>query len=171
MFKYQESDSAIKDYGLEECKRRDAYYEDYHRRVELIKQKAIEHIDELYNLIREYTTLDLNFNYSIKKSYNGEEYLLIESDDFCDKYSFLQVGLEKIYIRTFNYQTYHSLNKENSYREESDFSKPCETVGIWMSIVYEFEVLSGGTNSIEICSVRMEDNDYQWKIKSRKRTL
>ena len=67
MFNYQESDSAIKEYGLEECKRRDAYYEDYHRRVELIKQKAIEHIDELYNLIREYTTLDLNFNYSIKK--------------------------------------------------------------------------------------------------------
>jgi hypothetical protein len=169
MSNYQESDWAIKAYGLEECKRRDAYYEDYHRRAELIKQKAIEHIDELYNLIREYTTLDLNFRYSIKKSYNGEEFLSIESDDFCDKYSFLQAGLEKIYIKTFNSNTYHSLNKEDSYREESDFSRPCETVGIWMSLVYEFKLFSGGTNSIEIGSVRMEDNDYQWKLKPEKK--
>lgn len=27
MFKYQESDNAIKEYGLEECKRRDAYFQ------------------------------------------------------------------------------------------------------------------------------------------------
>ncbi len=167
MKNYQNNEWAIEKYGLEECKRRDTYYEDLERRSEILKQKAIERIDELYNLLKDYTGLDVEFTSTIKKDYKNEEYISIESEDFSSKYPFMKAAWSKMYIGTSNSDIYHSLNKEGDYDTETDFSKPCDTVGLWLSISYKYINRNGGSNSCEICSVRMDDkNDYHWMIRT-----
>ena len=155
--KYSEDEWFIKKYGLEKCKRMDAYYEDLWRREKAVAEKAFEHKDELFRIINEKTGLNLKFTMEKREKRNGDVILDIESDEI--KNPVIALAWKSFVLDNFGGGTTH--NTDN----EKDFLNLCSQVDYYMPLHFSYTHIDGGYNGAKIGFAIFSEKDLEWKVK------
>ena len=165
--KYVEDDWFVKEIGLEACKQRDDYYEDYENRLENGKKTILENIDSLYDLIKKSVGFDVKFKDAYFENIRGEDYLRIESEDFAKDFPIIFNAWKEMTIKQGSGNFWAERNKAGYYGGEEDFSKPCKNVGYGLSVMYSYIHQGGGSNGADIGHAWTdEEHNWEWQYES-----
>lgn len=155
----------IENHGKEEWERICAHENDKERREEKIFAEVTkkESFDELFKLIDDLIGEHIEFKYSVNER---KHCIDIESEDLIGKESskFMRLAWKEFHIANFSGGVSAS---DPYYMEDRDYSKPCESVMYWMTIVFSYTHHDGGHNSATIADA-MFDETGKWTLEAKK---
>lgn len=162
--KYVEDKFYVEEYGMEQCKLMDAYYEnEQERKDKLLEQMtSYESRKQLAELLNSKTGLNLVYEIKVAETRQGSKYVEIESNEI--KNNIIALAWKSFKLCNFGGNFWTRRNKNSHYGNEEDFTKFAPEIGYGASIDFAYEHNDGGSNGAKVGQIRFTESSGKWEF-------
>lgn len=162
--KYVEDTFYINQYGMEQCKLMDSYYENEQERKDKLLEKmtSYESRKHLADLLNKKTGLDLVYEIKVAETRRGSKYVEIESSEI--KNNIIALAWKSFKICNFGGNFWTRRNKNSYYGNKEDFTKFASEIGYSASIDFTYEHNDGGSNGARIGNIKFTESSGKWEF-------